>query len=340
MVIDASKVSQAIRPDYSRIVEAVAYLNQCHREGRRFAVLTGRNSDDIGEVLNLFTAGLAGAVRLVRTLAPTDSSQGFIESVLSQFGIEPFDASVDELQRLLLVVMRQSHAQSGADILIVDDAPSFGPRVLETIRELGLSTQDWRAGPMFVLVGRRELTRVLDSPGMASIAHLTGSRFDLDDSLSKSLHRNLTASQSPGDVGYFIVSCENRQIGSFLIAKDRILIGRADHSDIRLTGRYVSRHHALLLRNGTSDLLVDLNSTNGTVVNSRPIERCLLRSGDVIGVDKYQLRYQNNRGQSPLPVLQRLQSPYVGNTVVVRPLGALSDDAAAFTRAVKATDAA
>lgn len=342
-VIDATEAPRPNQQESSRIVEAALHLNQCHRERRRFAVLTGGNGDDISEVLSLFTAGLPGAVRLVRTLAPTDSSQGFLESILCQFGIEPFEASADELQRLLLVVLRHSHSQSGADVLVVDDAQSFGPRVLETVRELGLSTEDWPAGPLFILLGRSELNRVLDSPGMASIAHLTASRFDLDDGSSNARDRNRTAARmlaAASASGCFVVSCENRQVGTVTLGRDRILIGRAEHCDIRLTGRYVSRQHALLLRNGTVDMLVDLNSTNGTVVNSRLVERRRLRNGDVVGVGNYRLRYQNRMCPDSWPVLQGLKSTYDGTTAVMSPLGVLSDDVALVRRLVRATDAA
>jgi tetratricopeptide (TPR) repeat protein/pSer/pThr/pTyr-binding forkhead associated (FHA) protein len=44
-------------------------------------------------------------------------------------------------------------------------------------------------------------------------------------------------------------------------------IGRAEDNDLRLTGLRVSRHHARLVREGTTYILTDLGSANGTLVN-------------------------------------------------------------------------
>lgn len=62
-------------------------------------------------------------------------------------------------------------------------------------------------------------------------------------------------------------------------------IGRADDNDMSIPSPYVSQHHILLIRRDGATILVDLNSTNGTFVNSKRADRCLLENGDVIEVD-------------------------------------------------------
>jgi general secretion pathway protein A len=70
----------------------------------------------------------------------------------------------------------------------------------------------------------------------------------------------------------------------------RIMIGRGDDCELRLDSKFVSRHHALVFCTPEGVCIEDLNSFNGTIVNSKKITRCNLYSGDKILVGDYQLR--------------------------------------------------
>jgi pSer/pThr/pTyr-binding forkhead associated (FHA) protein len=54
---------------------------------------------------------------------------------------------------------------------------------------------------------------------------------------------------------------------------------------------YISRHHTLLVRHGSSTFLMDLNSTNGTFVNSQRISNHVLVNNDVITVGHYSIKF-------------------------------------------------
>jgi len=69
----------------------------------------------------------------------------------------------------------------------------------------------------------------------------------------------------------------------------QILIGRTEDNDISIPSSYVSRHHILLFRNGDSTILVDLNSTNGTFVNSKRVYNHRLAHDDVITIDLHSM---------------------------------------------------
>ena len=56
-----------------------------------------------------------------------------------------------------------------------------------------------------------------------------------------------------------------------LIEKPRVVIGRSD-CDIVINDGELSRQHVLVAINGTSARLEDLESTNGTYVDEKPIE--------------------------------------------------------------------
>lgn len=71
----------------------------------------------------------------------------------------------------------------------------------------------------------------------------------------------------------------------------RLLIGRSEHNDIAIDSRYVSRHHLLLVRNGIATFLMDLNSTNGTYVNSRRVSNHLLIDSDIISIGQHRIKF-------------------------------------------------
>lgn len=69
------------------------------------------------------------------------------------------------------------------------------------------------------------------------------------------------------------------------------LIGRAPSSDIRVDDRLVSARHARLVRRDGRWFLADLGSTNGTLLNERPLDgEQPVEYGDVIGIGSARLK--------------------------------------------------
>ena len=62
------------------------------------------------------------------------------------------------------------------------------------------------------------------------------------------------------------------------------VLGRGTDADVRLTDTGVSRKHAELHLEDGKVTIVDLQSTNGTAVNGRPIDKALLHDGDRLGL--------------------------------------------------------
>ena len=81
-------------------------------------------------------------------------------------------------------------------------------------------------------------------------------------------------------------------IGEYLLHKESMTIGRNPDNDICIDDSVVSSYHARILTHGDRSYVYDLNSTNGTYVNSRPIKKHrVLKHGDVITITKYQIKY-------------------------------------------------
>ncbi len=69
-----------------------------------------------------------------------------------------------------------------------------------------------------------------------------------------------------------------------LLTKQVTVVGRGAEADVRLHDTGVSRSHAELRLEDDTVRLADLRSTNGTLLNGRPVRSALLEDGDRIEV--------------------------------------------------------
>jgi len=84
----------------------------------------------------------------------------------------------------------------------------------------------------------------------------------------------------------------NRQM--IPLVKQVIRIGRQLENDIVLHEEFVSRFHAEIRLEDGKYILQDKDSTGGTFVNGRKIDRCVLNSGDLITITTVQMMFVNN----------------------------------------------
>ena len=78
----------------------------------------------------------------------------------------------------------------------------------------------------------------------------------------------------------------NDQGSRFELAATAVSIGRDSGNRIQLHDTEVSRRHAEIRRVDDRYLLVDLNSSNGTLVNGKPVREHFLNSGDQVQVGR------------------------------------------------------
>jgi pSer/pThr/pTyr-binding forkhead associated (FHA) protein len=79
--------------------------------------------------------------------------------------------------------------------------------------------------------------------------------------------------------------------------EDVVTLGRLDNNVVQLCSKGVSRHHAKIISDAEDFFIIDLGSGNGTVVNGitiTPQEKSLLQFGDIITIDKYDIRFQTD----------------------------------------------
>lgn len=90
------------------------------------------------------------------------------------------------------------------------------------------------------------------------------------------------------------------KIDEFSLEKEVLTIGRKEDNDVQIQNLAVSGHHAKLLTIFNDSFIEDLNSTNGTFVNGKSIDKHALQNGDVITIGKHELRFVNfnNKAES------------------------------------------
>jgi pSer/pThr/pTyr-binding forkhead associated (FHA) protein len=83
------------------------------------------------------------------------------------------------------------------------------------------------------------------------------------------------------------------------LAKERTTIGRKPDNDIHIDNLAVSGHHAVIVTLINDSFLEDLQSTNGTLVNGRPVDKHFLQNNDLIEIGKYKLKFMAEQGLQP-----------------------------------------
>jgi len=71
-------------------------------------------------------------------------------------------------------------------------------------------------------------------------------------------------------------------------------LGRHLENDIVFHEEFLSRFHAEIILENGQYILNDQNSTGGTYVNGKKIDRCVLNSGDLISLVNIQIMFVNN----------------------------------------------
>ena len=82
-------------------------------------------------------------------------------------------------------------------------------------------------------------------------------------------------------------------LGEYPLDKETLTIGRKPNNDITVENLAVSGHHARVITILQDSFLEDLNSTNGTYVNGKLIQKHALQHGDVVKIGKHELLYSN-----------------------------------------------
>jgi type II secretory pathway predicted ATPase ExeA len=90
-----------------------------------------------------------------------------------------------------------------------------------------------------------------------------------------------------------ILTRDGETLRQFELTGRQYIIGRSKLADIMVEDMYVSKLHALLQVYANALILLDLNSTNGTTVNSTSVPKTILRNNDVISLGRHRIKVEN-----------------------------------------------
>ena len=122
--------------------------------------------------------------------------------------------------------------------------------------------------------------------------------------------------------GKLILKFGDSILGEYPLDKETLTIGRKPNNDISVENLAVSGQHARVITILQDSFLEDLNSTNGSYVNGKLIQKHALQHGDVIKIGKHELLYQNEE--------TAMSDDDMEKTMIIRP-SALSAAAQAKT---------
>jgi hypothetical protein len=117
------------------------------------------------------------------------------------------------------------------------------------------------------------------------------------------------------------------------IEKFPFFIGRAETADLRVESVEVSREHAEIVERNGFWLIRDLGSTNGTLVNGKPIKETLLADGDILKVAESELVFIASAASQ----FQRMVTQPIQSKQVSRAPNALPPEVASIRTMAEAT---
>ncbi len=95
-----------------------------------------------------------------------------------------------------------------------------------------------------------------------------------------------------------IVSLDEKVVDEIPIEKEIITIGRRTDNDLCLDNLAISGYHSQISTVLDDCFLEDLDSTNGTFVNSNIVTKHALKDGDIIDIGNHRIKYVNHLASS------------------------------------------
>ena len=99
--------------------------------------------------------------------------------------------------------------------------------------------------------------------------------------------------RSTRPVPRIIVTRDGEVVAEHVLTEKQYIVGRTSLADIVIEDSYVSKVHAMLQVYANAVMLLDLNSTNGTTVNSTVVQKTILRDNDIISLGRYRIKIEN-----------------------------------------------
>jgi hypothetical protein len=220
--------------------------------------------------------------------------EGFFARALPGGGVQPV-----ELGKRMVRAMDENKTVSVANVYVPNeftfflnakDVTPLRPvenalgKELAAVARRAAASEGWR------LLGPPSIRLVEDSTAAPGTFRIEATVVEGVDEEAEKAGPHTQLIQMSTDKGAELVVAGSKR-RPYPLAKDALSIGRLDSCDIVLSDAGVSRKHAEVRREGDEWVVVDLNSTNGTVVNGRAVRRHRLAEGDRIEVGETTIEF-------------------------------------------------
>lgn len=90
---------------------------------------------------------------------------------------------------------------------------------------------------------------------------------------------------------HLILSMDGLVLREIVLNQERISVGRKSSNQVQIDDLAISGEHVRITTILGDVFLEDLDSTNGTSVNGKPVTRSVLSDGDVVELGKYRMKF-------------------------------------------------
>lgn len=212
--------------------EALAHLVYSAREGKGFTVITGEVGTGKTTLVQAFLSRLNGKVRTAYIFNPKLTSIDFLRYICEDFGLKDEKHSKGQYISQLHNFLLEHYGKGEQVILIIDEAQSLPPALLEEVRLLtNLETPKSKLLQV-ILVGQPELDAVLNSHPFRQLKQRVSLRYHLkplnEEETKKYVEKRLTCAGASDP--HFFTAKALKEIYTFSRGIPRLINIISDHA--------------------------------------------------------------------------------------------------------------
>jgi len=282
-------------------------LHRAFRESRPLVIFTGRSTTDMHQLISSFLDGIDSEVSVVRIGKDCKDPLEGMREVVRSTDFESQNMDLVELEIMFMKFLSLQRFQHQRTIFLIDETPDNNDWVRDKVRNLVELEKAGDFGLMVILSRQSDADEEADLPVLEVDTSLaTNGRTKkmrklfpsvpvapAPKKMNGSRQHELTANSDNDDTVplNIILTHHGKGMHELTLEQPRLMIGRAEDNDLCINNTNVSRHHAILVRHGAAALLMDMNSKNGTFVNSQRIKDQVVVHNDIIAIGNHQIKF-------------------------------------------------
>ncbi len=292
-------------------------LLNAFKEPQPLVILNGDSPTDRYQLISSFLDGLKDDVTVVRVDKTCSNAREGMRHAVQATGFAPQNMSLIELEIMFVKFLSLQRFHGRRTVFLIEETPDNDHWVSDKVRDLVELERAGNFGLMVILsrqsaaldeadipVLRMDeadipVLRMEESSAMVGVTRKMRKLFPRAPSTprpdtvneSELAELNLSMDSDATVPLQQFAAHDGQKVHDLTLEQPRIMIGRAEDNDLCINAKNVSRHHAILVRYGAAAIVMDLNSTNGTYVNSRRIKDQIVVHHDIIDIGAHRIRF-------------------------------------------------